>query len=92
LVGVFAKLNRPVDQLRAALQASIFSALAQTAPSQPDRYYFELLNTGLLGLDFDAGYLLDVQLNDSELDEYLKRFSNAPDGVFATYPQKIVSA
>ncbi|HEX4999331.1 MAG TPA: hypothetical protein VFY29_13975 [Terriglobia bacterium] len=61
LVGVYAALKRPVDQLWAAFRADG---------------------------DFDAAYLLDVQLTDAELEEYLKRYENTPDIQFRQYPLK----
>ena len=61
LVGVYARLHRPVDQLRAAFELN-------AAPEY----------SGPFTVDFDASYLLDVQLTDSQLEAYLRRYSKAP--------------
>jgi hypothetical protein len=69
LVGVYSKLNRPLDQLWAA-----FEVAATT-----DDYW-------LGALDFDASYLLDVQLTDSQLETYLRRYGSAPIVLFKPSP------
>jgi hypothetical protein len=56
LIGTYARLNRPVNQLRAALQASSLEG----------------------GFNFDAAYLLDVQLTLPQLQTYLKTYANDP--------------
>ena len=56
LFGVYTRLKRPVDQLRAAF-----------------------LEEAGEELNMDAAYLLDVQLTDSNLTEYLVRYAKAPD-------------
>ena len=55
--------NRQLDQLWAAFEAASVVADA---------------GGGWFEVDFDASYLLDVQLSDSQLEEYLERYANAP--------------
>ncbi len=83
LFGVYAKLNRPVDQLWAAFQ----SALLATA--QDWEHYYEMSSAGLDGwLNLDIAYLLDVQLTDSELQEYLVRFPDSGKRLATIYPRE----
>jgi len=85
LIGVYARMNRPVDQLWIAFQAQIFMSgavagddMRQAVPLYP-YYYYELSQAGAFGyLDFDVPYLLDAQLTDAELEEAVKRFVSPP--------------
>ena len=43
-------------------------------------------------LDFDASYLLDVQLTDSQLETYLRRYGRAPIVLFKPSPFKNTSS
>ena len=44
---------------------------------------------GWFEVDFDASYLLDVQLSDSQFEEYLERYANAPAVVFKKSPVEL---
>jgi hypothetical protein len=74
LVGAYYELNRPLDQLWAAFEAASVVADA---------------GGGWFEVDFDASYLLDVQLSDSQLEEYLERYANAPAVVFKKSPVEL---
>jgi hypothetical protein len=78
LIGVYARLNRPVDELWASFRAKSLSSSgsggggAQMFPVYPF-YYYEMSRAGVFGyIDFDAPYLLDAELTDSELERSLK--------------------
>lgn len=80
LVAVYAKLDRPVDQLWAAFHVAKFVVDAvpgqygaERVPVYPE-FFYELLTNDLLGNNFDASYLLDVQMTDAQLEEYLQRY------------------
>jgi len=77
LIGVYEKLNRPVDELWAAFQASSPDSAPdnreQRMPINTD-YSYELWSTGLVGINFNTAYLLDAQMTDAQLETYLKRF------------------
>jgi len=81
LIGVYGRMNRPLDQLWMAFQAEVFMRgavagddMRQAVPLYPS-YYYELSQAGAFGyLDFDVPYLLDAQLTDAELEEAVKRF------------------
>jgi hypothetical protein len=62
LIGVYSKLNRPVDQLWAAFQAESLAPTDELQDVSP-----------LYGLSMDLAYLLDVQLSDAGLEEYLMK-------------------
>jgi hypothetical protein len=91
LVGVYANLDQHVNELWAAFQAHSFSDAASGDNTAPGIrvYNTELWNTELIGLNFDASYLMDAQMSESELEDYLKRYGNEPDGSFLNYPRKI---
>jgi hypothetical protein len=71
LVGAYHELDRPLDQLWAGFEAASVVADA---------------GGGWFEVDFDASYLLDVQLSDSQLEEYLERYASAPAVVFKKSP------
>jgi len=81
LEGVYAKLDRPLDQLWAALQVSDPGyPYTQAMPLYPDASH-DLYKAYLVGWNIDISYLLDVQLTDAQLDEYLQRYPDAPGSV-----------
>src|SRR5205814_761594 len=69
LVGVYEKLNRPIEKLRAAVEAS-------TSARGDSEYYWELYTARLFGWNLDFAYALDIQLTDSVLEEYLNRYGS----------------
>jgi hypothetical protein len=91
LVGVYARLNRPVDALWAAFQAEslIETAVPQSAPRSETMpvysdYYYEMSRAEVFGyLDFDVSYLLDAGLTDSELEQSAKHPLMKPSDVRA---------
>jgi hypothetical protein len=70
LIGVYQKLGRPVDALRAAF-------LYESAGSEDSAVPYEI-NLFASSHDWewllDTPYLLDIQLTDEELREYLSRY------------------
>lgn len=77
LIGVYTKLNRPVDQLHAALlgMATVvgcedFNGFLQESPYSGFMYW--PAGTWL----FDPLYLLDVQLTDEQLQRYLQQYAS----------------
>lgn len=78
LIGVYARLKRPVDELWAAFQATSLSNEA-TGGNYTQKfqvypfYYYEMSHAGVFGyIDFDPPYLLDAELTDAELAQSLK--------------------
>src|SRR5205085_10883376 len=83
LIGVYANSNRPVDQLWAAFQSALL------ARERDWEHYYEISSAGLNSwVDLDIAYLLDVQLTDSELWEYLDRFPDTGKRLGTIYPRE----
>jgi len=83
LIGVYAKLNRPVDQLWATFQSALL------ATEQDWEHYYEVSAAGLDGWsNLDIAHLLDVQLTDPELRQYLDRFPDAGKRLPTIYPRE----
>jgi hypothetical protein len=89
LIGVYARLKRPVDELWAAFQATSLSNAAaggdraQTFQVYP-LYYYEMSRAGVYGyIGFDAPYLLDAELTDAELERSLKHPHMNPSDIDA---------
>src|SRR5262249_10280551 len=66
LIDVYSKLNRPVDQLSAAFQAASLEGSDDFRDVSP-----------VYGISLDLAYLLDVQLSDADLEQYLMKRPNA---------------
>lgn len=71
LVGVYQKLGRPVDQLHAAFLYETINWPDRPEVPWPERCIPELAEREWL---MDLPYLLDIQLTDDELREYLARY------------------
>jgi hypothetical protein len=72
LIGVYQKLGRPVDQLRAAFLYESAGTEDSAVPYEIDLFASTHDWEWLL----DTPYLLDIQLTDEELREYLSRHGN----------------
>jgi len=72
LIGVYQKLGRRVDQLHAALSYSQQKRSFLNESLNLDPYVSLPEENG--GSTFDLPYLLDIQLTDDELREYLVRY------------------
>lgn len=78
LIGVYDRAHQPVRQLWAAFQAS---ANDREYSDGPDSF-------GVSGLNFNVAYLLDIQLADAELEEYLRLYSDPKsDPIVERYPR-----
>ena len=71
LVGIYQKLGRPVDQLHAAFLYERVKIDGNTEPAGLYPFTGSLTEWEWL---LDTPYLLDVQLTDDELSEYLVRY------------------
>jgi hypothetical protein len=81
LVGVYQKLKRPVDQLHAAFYYPMDKETGRHVSyedqgAMPWPYW---------GQFQDLSYLLDVQLTDEELIEYLQRYPNSVGSLRITF-------
>ncbi len=90
LVGVYQKLSRPVDQLHAAFlyyqaQGGHPGGLAEDAGRLFDDAYLGFVYWPWGGLLMDLPYLLDVQLRDGDLVQYLDRYSRAAERIGLDY-------
>ncbi len=70
LIGVYRKLRRPVDELRAAFLYESKGSEDSAEPLEIDRFAYIPDFEWLL----DTPYFLDIQLTDDELREYLARY------------------
>jgi hypothetical protein len=73
LIGVYQQLNRPVDQLRSAFLYEKTDDAIPPEPAEIERY-MDLSGQAGSGWLLDLPYLLDVQLTDEALQEYLEHF------------------
>jgi len=87
LMGVYQKLGRRVDQLHAAFAFHQIKRLflKESRIINP----FVSLYGGDYGPTYDVPYLLDIQLSDDELREYLARYEKeSKNTVVNSYPRK----
>jgi hypothetical protein len=83
LIGVYAKLNQPVDQLAATFEAALL------ATEEDWEHRAEMESAGINGwVNLDVAYLLDVQLADAELQKYLERFPDKGKRLATVYPRE----
>jgi hypothetical protein len=79
LIGVYQKLRRGVDQLHAAF---LYEKAGTQDPGEPSRLdQFALDLPAAWDSLLDLPYLLDVQLTDDELKEYLVRYGKEARGI-----------
>jgi hypothetical protein len=71
LTGVYQKLGRGADQLHAAFLATRRSGIDEMETSEASLYW----PAGVAG--YDLAYLLDIQLSNEELEEYLLKYEKA---------------
>jgi hypothetical protein len=71
LIGVYQKLGRHVDQLHAAFLYEKVGDAVSSEPNGLEQYAVYLPSNEWL---LDTPYLLDVQLTDDDLKEYLKSY------------------
>jgi hypothetical protein len=81
LEGVYEKTRRPVNQLWAAFRVLDLSNKVGVEFQDGGR---DLSQVEGYGVNLDIAFLLDAQLTDTELKQYLDRYGNSPDFQFST--------
>lgn len=78
LIGVYDRSRQRVRQLWAAFQAE----------ANDREYHDDADSLGVSGWNFNVAYLLDIQLSDAELEEYLQLYSDPKtDPIVERYPR-----